>query len=79
MLGLPPRDTAKARLWREDTASYRKIVTKTTPVRLENKMTVFFDYRTIVFDEAENARFIFDVYDKNSAIREALNRKRVRR
>lgn len=74
MMGLPPTDTARARKWQEDTSSYKKIVTKTRPVRVENPMTVFFDYRTIVFDEADRPRFIFDVYDKNSLIIEALDR-----
>lgn len=76
MMGLPPQDTAKARKWREDTTSYKKIVTKTYPVRLENKMVVFFDYRTIVFDSMGIARFLFDVYDKNKSIVEAMDRKR---
>jgi hypothetical protein len=38
-------------------------------------MTVFFDYRTIVFDEMGKARFLFDVYDKNRSIIDALNNK----
>lgn len=75
MMGLPPQDTARARLWREDTTSYKKIVTKTFPIRLENKMVVFFDYRTIVFDAAGIPRFLFDVYDKNRAIVEAMDHK----
>lgn len=73
-MGLPPTDTARARKWSEDTTSYKKIVRGTYPVRLENKMVVFFDYRTIVFDEFEVPRFIFDVYDKNSLIIEAINK-----
>ena len=72
-MGLPPADTARARKWREDTTSYKLVVKKTYPVKLEQKMTVFFDYRTIVFDEFDRPRFIFDVYDKNSLITEALN------
>lgn len=74
MMGLPPTDTARARKWSEDTTSYKKIVTKTHPVRVENRMTVLFDYKTIVFDEFDKPRFIFDVYDKNSLIIEAMNR-----
>ncbi len=73
MMGLPPTDTARARKWSEDTTSYKKIVKKTYPIRLENKMTVFFDYRTIIFDDMGNARYLFDVYDKNRAIIDALN------
>lgn len=78
MMGLPPQDTAKARKWREDTTSYKKVVTKTFPVRLENKMVVFFDYRTIVFDASGQARFLFDVYDKNRSIIEAMESKKRR-
>ncbi len=73
-MGLPPTDTARARKWREDTTSYKKIVKGTYPIKLENKMTVFFDYKTIVFDELGNPRFIFDVYDKNKAIAEAMDK-----
>jgi L,D-transpeptidase YcbB len=73
-MGLPPRDTARARQWQEDTTSYKLVVKKTYPVRLENKMTVFFDYRTIVFDEFDKPRFIFDVYDKNTLITEAMDK-----
>lgn len=76
MMGLPPEDTALARLWREDTTSYKKIVTKTFPVRLENRMIVFFDYRTIVFDAEGKARYLFDVYDKNKSIVEAMDGKK---
>jgi murein L,D-transpeptidase YcbB/YkuD len=75
MMGMAPTDTARARKWREDTTSYKKIVKRTYPVKLENKMTVFFDYRTIVFDETGKARFLFDVYDKNRSIIDALNNK----
>ncbi len=73
MMGMPPTDTARARKWREDTTSYKKVVKKTYPIRVENKMPVFFDYRTIIFDEMGKARFLFDVYDKNRLIIEALN------
>ncbi len=73
-MGLPPNDTARARKWREDTTSYKKIVKGTYPVRLENKMVVFFDYKTIVFNELGKPRFIFDVYDKNKLIVEALDK-----
>ncbi|HEY1044788.1 MAG TPA: L,D-transpeptidase family protein, partial [Bacteroidia bacterium] len=75
MMGIPPLDSAKAIKWKEDTTSYKKIVKKTYPIRLENKMTVFFDYKTIVFDAYNRPRFIFDVYDKNRSIIEALNKK----
>ncbi len=75
MMGLPPTDTARARKWSEDTTSYKKIVTNTHPIRVENKMTVFFDYKTIVFDEFDTPRFIFDVYDKNSLIIAAINKR----
>lgn len=74
MMGLPPKDSLRAIEWAEDTTSYKKIVTKTQPVRVENKMIVFFDYKTIVFDEFNRARFIFDAYDKNSLIIEAMNK-----
>jgi hypothetical protein len=37
-------------------------------------MVVFFDYKTIVFNEAGEPRFIFDVYDKNKLIVEALDK-----
>lgn len=73
MMGMAPTDTARARKWREDTTSYKKVVKKTYPIRVENKMPVFFDYRTIIFDETGKARFLFDVYDKNRLIIEALN------
>ena len=74
-VGLPPMDTARARKWREDTLSYKKIVKGTYPIKLENKMVVFFDYKTIVFDgPAGEPRFIFDVYDKNRLIIEAMDR-----
>lgn len=76
MMGMAPKDTARARKWAEDTTSYKKIVKKTYPIRVENKMTVFFDYRTVVFDEMGKSRFLFDVYDKNSLIIEALNRQK---
>ncbi|MDI1234262.1 MAG: L,D-transpeptidase family protein [bacterium] len=70
----PVNDTARARKWREDTTSYKKIVKGTYPIRLENKMVVFFDYKTIVFNEAGQPRFIYDVYDKNKLIVEALDK-----
>ena len=70
----PVNDTARARKWREDTTSYKKIVKGTYPIRLENKMVVFFDYKTIVFNEAGVPRFIYDVYDKNKLIVEALDK-----
>lgn len=73
-MGLAPIDTAKARKWREDTTSYKKVVKGTYPIKLENKMTVFFDYKTIVFDEFGNARYVFDVYDKNRLIVEAMDK-----
>lgn len=78
MMGLEPRDTARARLWREDTTSYKKVVKITHPVRVEHKMTVFFDYRTIVFNPDGSVRFIFDVYDKNRLIAEAMENNRYR-
>lgn len=78
MMGIEPRDTGRARIWREDTASYRKVVKKTLPVRVEKGVTVFFDYRTIVFGAGDIPRYIFDVYDKNTAIAEAMDRKRLR-
>jgi murein L,D-transpeptidase YcbB/YkuD len=73
-MGIAPIDTAKARKWREDTTSYKKVVKGTYPIKLENKMTVFFDYKTIVFDEFGNPRFVFDVYDKNRLIVEAMDK-----
>ena len=73
-MGLPPTDTARARRWREDSSSYKLVVKGTYPVRLENKMTVFFDYRTIVFDVFDKPRFVFDVYDKNILIVEAMDK-----
>jgi murein L,D-transpeptidase YcbB/YkuD len=75
MMGKEPKDSLRAAQWRDDTGSYRKVVTKTLPIRLENKMTVFFDYRTIVFNQSGYPRFINDVYDKNKMIIEALNRR----
>lgn len=74
MMGMSPVDTARARKWREDSTSYKKVVKKTHPVRVEQKMTVFFDYKTIVFDASGIPRFIFDVYDKNRQIVDAMNR-----
>jgi len=73
-MGLSPTDTARARKWREDTTSYKKIVKGTYPIKLEHKMTVFFDYKTIIFDELGSARFIFDVYDKNKAVAKAMDK-----
>ena len=73
-MGLAPIDTARARKWKEDTTSYKKVVKDTYPIKLENKMTVFFDYKTIVFDEFGNARFVFDVYDKNRLIIESMDK-----
>ncbi|MES2617832.1 MAG: L,D-transpeptidase family protein [Bacteroidota bacterium] len=73
-MGLSPTDSLMARAWREDTTSYKKIVKGTYPVRLENKLTVFFDYKTIVFDEFGMPRFIYDVYDKNRLIIEAMDK-----
>lgn len=78
MMGMAPTDTARARKWKEDTTSYKKVVKKTHPIKLENKMPVFFDYRTIIFDEFGQARFLFDVYDKNRLIIEALNSKKAK-
>lgn len=75
MMGLPPTDTARARKWAEDTTSYRKIKKKTYPIRIENRMTVFFDYKTIVFDALNQPRYLFDVYDKNRLIVEALSKR----
>ncbi len=73
--GNSPKDTARARKWRNDTTSYKKIVKGTYPIKLENKMIVFFDYKTIVFDGINHqARFIFDVYDKNRLIIEAMDK-----
>jgi murein L,D-transpeptidase YcbB/YkuD len=74
MIGLSPTDSLEARLWREDTTSYKKIVNTTKPIRIENKMVVLFDYKTIVFDEFNKPRFIFDTYDKNALIIEAMNK-----
>jgi murein L,D-transpeptidase YcbB/YkuD len=73
-MGYAPLDTARARQWSEDTASYKLAVKTTYPVRLENRMTVFFDYRTIVFDSYNRPRFIFDVYEKNRLIVEAMDK-----
>lgn len=73
-MGLSPTDSLLAQAWREDTTSYKKIVKGTYPVRLENKMVVFFDYKTIVFDEFGEPRFIYDVYDKNRLIAEAMDK-----
>jgi murein L,D-transpeptidase YcbB/YkuD len=73
-MGLPPTDTARAREWSEDTTSYKLVVKGTYPIKLENRMTVFFDYRTIVFDEFDRPRLIFDVYDKNRQIVEAMDK-----
>lgn len=74
MMGIEPKDTARARKWREDTSSYKKIVKTTKYIKVENPLIVFFDYRTIVFDEFQKPRYVFDVYDKNSLIIEALNK-----
>jgi murein L,D-transpeptidase YcbB/YkuD len=74
MMGIEPKDTARARLWREDTSSYKKIVKTTKYIKVENPLIVFFDYRTIVFDEFQTPRYVFDVYDKNSLIIEAINK-----
>jgi murein L,D-transpeptidase YcbB/YkuD len=74
MMGIEPKDTARARLWKEDTSSYKKIVKTTKYIKVENPLIVFFDYRTIVFDEFQKPRYVFDVYDKNSLIIEALNK-----
>jgi len=74
MMGMEPKDTARARLWRTDTSSYRKIVKNTKYIKVENPFIVFFDYRTIVFDEFQSPRYVFDVYDKNSLIIAALNK-----
>jgi murein L,D-transpeptidase YcbB/YkuD len=74
MMGIEPKDTGRARLWREDTSSYKKIIKTTKFIKVENPLIVFFDYRTIVFDEFQMPRYVFDVYDKNSLIIEALNK-----
>ncbi|MCC6817497.1 MAG: L,D-transpeptidase family protein [Bacteroidia bacterium] len=75
MMGKSPQDSLLAQKWREDTTSYKKVVTKTFPVRLEQRMIVFFDYRTIVFDAQGMPRFLNDVYDKNRSIIEAMDSK----
>jgi hypothetical protein len=74
MMGIAPKDKARSRLWEADSSKYRKIVKTTKYIKIENPLIVFFDYRTIVFDEFQAPRYVFDVYDKNSLIIEAINK-----
>jgi len=74
MMGIAPKDKARSRLWEADSSKYRKIVKTTKYIKVENPLIVFFDYRTIVFDEFQAPRYVFDVYDKNSLIIEAINK-----
>ncbi|MBC7426831.1 MAG: L,D-transpeptidase family protein [Bacteroidia bacterium] len=74
MVGLSPADSILAPKWRADTNSIKKIVTDTKPVRVENKMAVVFDYRTVVFDAEGQVHFYYDVYDKNRLIVEAMDK-----
>lgn len=72
MMGLMPKDTAKARIWLNDTARLNKVVKSTKFIKVEKQIPLFFDYKTIVFDSLQRPRFLNDVYDKNKLISDHL-------
>jgi murein L,D-transpeptidase YcbB/YkuD len=75
MMGQAPKDSLRKVQWEEDTLLQQKKIVKTTrAIPVEKGMTVYFDYKTIVFDEMDRPQFIFDCYDKNRAIIEAINK-----
>jgi len=72
MMGQMPKDTAKARLWMNDTGRLNKVIKTTKYIKVEQAIPIFFDYKTIVFDSLQRPRFLFDVYDKNKLISDQL-------
>jgi murein L,D-transpeptidase YcbB/YkuD len=72
MMGQMPKDTAKARLWMNDTGRLNKVIKTTKYIKVEQAIPIFFDYKTIVFDSLQRPRFLYDVYDKNKLISDQL-------
>lgn len=73
MIGQSPRDSLKALEWEKDTLKNEKIIKNTYSMRVEKKPIVWFNYQTIIFENNE-ARYLFDLYDKNRLIIEAMNK-----
>jgi L,D-transpeptidase YcbB len=73
MMGLPPYDEERLKTWETDTLKYEKIIQTTYPIRVEKRPVVMFNYLTTIFDENNQIRFLFDLYDKNNLIIEKCN------
>jgi murein L,D-transpeptidase YcbB/YkuD len=74
MMGLPPYDEERLLAWEKDTLKNQKIIKKTYPIRIENRPVVMFNYLTTIFNENNEIRFLFDLYDKNNLIVEEINK-----
>ena len=72
MLGIVPKDTARARIWLNDTGRLNKVVKSTKYIKVESQIPIYFDYKTIVFDSLQRPRYLNDVYDKDKIISEYL-------
>jgi murein L,D-transpeptidase YcbB/YkuD len=73
MMGQSPKDSLRAKEWEKDSLKNNKIIKKTYSIRVESKPIVWFNYRTIIFENGK-ARYLFDLYDKNRLIINEMNK-----
>ena len=73
MIGQSPKDSLRAIEWEKDSLKNDKIIKKTHSIRVENRPIVWFNYRTIIFENGK-ARYLFDLYDKNRLVVDEMNK-----
>lgn len=74
LMGQPPLDEERLEKYDPaDTTAKFQPLEKTTLIRLDEQMPVYFLYNTIFFDEEWNVQYRNDVYRKNRYIIEAMN------
>jgi len=75
MMGYPPRDTARLRMYdpTDSTAAIQKLE-ETSKLRLDKPMPLYLDYRTVYYDRNWKLHFAYDIYDQNKLILKEMDR-----
>lgn len=74
-LGYEPLDEQLKKQWRTDTLLQHHIEDSTKIIFLEKTIPIYFDYKTITFDEQGKEKYHFDIYDQNKLIVESFEGK----
>lgn len=71
-MGYPPIDSVLLEQYETDTVLQKLKVDETKIIYLEKPVPLFVDYQTIIKNEKGVATFVFDIYDKNKLILNAM-------